>query len=49
MKKEVENVVLDEIIKGLNWKEKIIVKLFRRTFFKVYNISRIKSVNSILN
>ena len=45
MRDVVYNVVKDE----LNWKEKIIVKLFRRTFFKVYNISRIKSVNSILN
>ncbi len=43
------NVVEDEIIKELNWKERIIVKLFAKTFEKVYNKCRIKIVNSILN
>ncbi len=43
------DVVKDEVIKELNWKEKIIVKLFAKTFEKVYNKCRIKIVNSILN
>ncbi len=43
------NVVKDEVIKELNWKERIIVKLFAKTFEKVYNKCRIKIVNSILN
>lgn len=43
------DVVKDEVIKELNWKEKIIVKLFAKTFDKVYNKCRIKVVNSILN
>ena len=43
------NVVENEVIKELNWKEKIIVKLFAKTFDKVYNKCRIKIVNSILN
>ena len=43
------DVVKDEIIKELNWKERIIVKLFAKTFEKVYNKCRIKVVNSILN
>lgn len=43
-----KNVVLDEVIKELNWREKIIMKLFVKTFIKVYNIIRIKLVNSIL-
>lgn len=43
------DVVKDEIMKELNWKERIIVKLFAKTFEKVYNKCRIKIVNSILN
>lgn len=33
-----KNVVLDEVIKELNWREKIIVKLFKKTFYKMYKI-----------
>lgn len=42
------NVVKDEVIKELNWKERIIVKLFAKIFEKVYNKCRIKIVNSML-
>lgn len=45
MRDVVYNVLKDE----LNWKEKIIIKLFNKTFLKIYNISRINSINSILN
>lgn len=44
-----KDVVLDEITKQLNWKEKIIVKIFTKTFVKVYNVVRINMVNIILN
>ena len=43
------NVVENEIMKELNWKERIVVKLFAKTFEKVYNKCRIKIVNSIIN
>lgn len=43
-----KDVVVNEIIKELNWKEKIIVKIFIKTFKKVYNIGRINTVNSFL-
>lgn len=43
------NVVKDELMEELNWKERIVVKLFAKTFEKVYNKCRIKIVNSILN
>ena len=43
------NVVENEIIKELNWKERIVVKLFAKTFEKVYNKCRIKIVNSLIN
>lgn len=42
-----ENVV-EEIKKECNLKERILLKVFRKTFLKVYNIVRIKIVNSIL-
>ncbi len=43
------NVVENEVMKELNWKEKIVVKLFAKTFEKVYNKCRIKIINSMLN
>lgn len=43
-----EDVVENEIKKGLNWREKIVVRIFVKTFIKVYNTTRIKIVNSIL-
>lgn len=43
------NVVKDELMEELNWKERIVVKLFAKTFEKVYNKCRIKIVNSMLN
>lgn len=42
------NVVENETIKELNWKERIVVKLFAKTFEKVYNKCRIKIINSML-
>ena len=32
------NVVENEIMEGLNWKERIVVKLFAKTFEKVYKL-----------
>lgn len=43
------DVVENEIIKELNWKERIIVKVFAKTFKKVYNKCRIRIVNSMLS
>lgn len=35
----------DEVINQLNWKERIVVKLFAKTFKKVYKIGMIKCFN----
>ena len=43
-----KDVVLNEVKKELNWRERIIVKLFTKTFAKVYNIARIKIVNKLI-
>lgn len=32
------NVVLDEVKNELNWKEKIIMRIFSKTFLKVFKI-----------
>ena len=42
------DVVFNVVKNELNWREKIIVRIFAKTFNKVYNIGRIKSINSIL-
>lgn len=43
-----KNTILNEIADELNWKERIVVNVFTKTFIKVYNIGRIKIVNSVL-
>ena len=43
-----KDVVLNEVKKELNLKERIVVRIFSKTFMKVYNISRIKIVNKML-
>lgn len=43
-----KDVVEKEVMKELNWKERIVVRIFTNTFNKVYNIGRIKSINGIL-
>lgn len=43
------NMVENEIIKELNLREKIIVKLFAKTFNKVANLIRINTVNKLIN
>ena len=45
---DMKDVVLNEVKKELNLKERIVVRIFSKTFMKVYNISRIKIVNKML-
>lgn len=46
--RETKDIVLKEITKELNYVEKIIVRIFFKTFIKVYNKARINAVNSML-
>ncbi len=43
-----DNEILKELSKELNWKEKMIVRIFSKTFYKVYHICRIHIVNKII-
>lgn len=43
-----KEVVENEIIKKLNWKERIVVKIFRKTFSKSCNIIRINVINKLM-
>lgn len=38
----------NEEMKSLNWKERIVVKVFAKTFKKVYNLTRINIVNNMI-
>lgn len=38
-----------EVINELNWKDKIILKVFTKTFKKVYNLTRINITNKLIN
>jgi len=40
--------IVEEVLKNCNWYEKIIVKIFSKTFIKIYHFNRINIVNSIL-
>ena len=31
-----KDVILNEVMKELNWKERIIVKVYRKTIYKIY-------------
>lgn len=42
------DVVYNVVKNKLNWKERIIVRIFTNTFYKVYNIGRINSINGML-
>ncbi len=44
-----EELIVNEIAENLNWKEKIILKIFPKTFLKTYNIARVNTINRILN
>lgn len=43
-----KNVVVEELRKELNWRERIVLKIFRKTIVKVYNIIRINTINTML-
>lgn len=46
---EIKDVVKNEVMKELNWKERIVVRAFNKTFFKIYGISGKKVFNQILS
>lgn len=39
---------INELYRNLKWYEKIIVKIFKKTFVKVYNTARVDIVNHLL-
>lgn len=44
-----KNKELQEIMKGLNLKERIIVHINKKTFLKVFNKTRVETINSVLH
>lgn len=44
-----ENEVINEILEKCNWKEKIVIKLFKRLILNVYHFGRTKASNSFYN
>lgn len=43
-----EKIIIEEMLKDCKWYERIIVRMFRKTFIKIYHINRIKLMNNIL-
>lgn len=46
--KETKEIILNEVTKEINWREKIIIKVFNKTFNKVANLVRISTVNQMI-
>ena len=46
--KEAKEIVVNELTEELNWKEKLIVNVFNKTFNKVVNLVRINTVNKMI-
>lgn len=43
-----ENEIFKEILQELNWKQKILVKVFKKDFMVFYHKVRLKTINDIL-
>lgn len=43
-----EDMIINEIIKELNWKERIGIKLLKGLFIKIYGIATKNAINQIL-
>ena len=43
-----EKIIIEEMLKDCKWYEKIVVRMFKKIFIKIYHINRIKLVNSML-
>lgn len=43
-----EKEMLKEIGKGLNKRERILLKIFAKTFIKIYNKGRVETVNRLI-
>ena len=46
--KKAKEIVVNELTEELNWKEKLIVNVFNKTFNKVVNLVRINTVNKMI-
>ena len=44
-----ENVVLKEVMKELSWKERIVVKIFPNTVYKIYSLAGKNVFNNIFS
>lgn len=44
-----EKEILEEIEKECNFKERILLKVFTKTFMKIYNIGKINYFRKIVN
>ncbi len=44
-----EKEIIENLCKNLKWHERIIVKLFNKTFIKTYHKARLNAINSILS
>ena len=44
----VEKNIIRELEKNMNWKERILLKILKTFSLKIYNITRIITVNTIL-
>ncbi len=46
--RKTEEITLNDVKEKLNWKEKIVIKIFNKTFNKIANLIRINTVNQMI-
>lgn len=44
-----KDVILDEVTNQLNWKERLLFRLFKKTFIKIYRMGTINCFNFFNN
>lgn len=44
-----KSVIKNEILKEMNWRERIIIKLFYKVFLKLYGMAQMNAINNILS
>ena len=46
--RKTEEITLNDVKEKLNWKEKIVIKIFNKTFNKIANLIRINTINQMI-
>lgn len=43
-----KNLIIEQVGKQLNWRQRLLVKVFEKDFLEIYHIIRIQVINNFL-